>query len=177
MINPNQTNKNKFTKNKNKLTNLLRIAKADYYSSVFAKLKGDTKGIWTEINNVLGNKKYNKLPSSLYNKNLKLHSVKDIVEEFNNYFLSMGKNLSDNIPAVNRSHDSYLLMNRLIESLFLKPTSPTEIIETSSNIKLSKSTGHDDISSRVVKSSIHCFVEPLCYILNKSICSGVVPEN
>ena len=102
--------------------------------------------------------------------------MKDIVEEFNNYFLSMGKNLSDNILAVNRSHDSYLLMNRLIESLFLKPTSPTEIIETTSNIKMSKSTGHDDISSRVVKSYIHCFVEPLCYIFNKSICSGVVPE-
>ena len=93
LINPNQTNKNKFTKYTNKLTNLLRIAKADYYSSVFAKLKGDTKGIWTEINNVLGNKKYKKLPSSLYNNNLQLHSVKDIVEEFNDYFLSMGKKL------------------------------------------------------------------------------------
>ena len=69
LINPNQTKKNKFTKYKNKLTNLLHIAKADY-SSVFAKLKGDTKGIWTEINNVFGNKKYEKLRSSLYNKNL-----------------------------------------------------------------------------------------------------------
>ena len=88
----------------------------------------------------------------------------------------MGKNFSDNIPDVNRSHESYLLMNILIESLFLKPTSPTEIIETTSNIKMSKSTGHDDISSRVVKRYIHCFVEPLCYISNKSICSGVVPE-
>ena len=95
LINPNQAKKNKFTKYKNKLTNLLRIDKADYYSSVFAKLKGDTKGIWSEINNVLGNKKYKKLPSSLYNKNLKLHSLKDIVEEFNNYFISLGKNLSD----------------------------------------------------------------------------------
>ena len=73
LINPNQTNKNKFTKYKNKLTNLLRIAKADYYSSVFAKLKGDTKGIWTEINNVLGNKKLKKLPSSLYNTFIKRH--------------------------------------------------------------------------------------------------------
>ena len=97
------------------------------------------------------------------------------MEEFINYFLSMGKNLSDNIPAVNRSHDFYLLMNRLIESLFLKPTSQTEMIETTSIIKMSKSTGHDDISSRVVKSYIHCFVEPLCFIFNKSICSGVVP--
>ena len=176
LINPNQTKKNKFTKYKNKLTNLLRIAKADYYSSVFAKLKGDTKGMWTEINNVLGNKKYKKLPSSFHNRNLKLHSLKDIVEEFNNYFLSVGENLSDNIPAVNHSHDSYLRMNRINESLFLKPTSPTEIIKITSNIKMSKSTGHDDISSRVVKSSIHCFVEPLCYILNRSICSGVVPE-
>ena len=64
---------------------------------------------------MLGNKTYKKLPSSLYNKNLKLHSLKDIVEEFNNYFLSLGKNLSDNIPAINRSHDSYLLMNRFEE--------------------------------------------------------------
>ena len=176
LINPNQTKKNKFTKYKNKLTNLLRVAKADYYSSAFAKLKGDTKGIWKEINNVLGNKKYSKLPSTFYNKNLKLHSMKDIVEEFNNYFLSVGKNLSDKIPDVNRSHDSYLPKSRVNESLFLKPTSPNEIVEIALNIKISKSTGHDDISSRVVKNSIHCFVEPLCYIFNRSIYSGIVPE-
>ena len=54
----------------------------------------------------------------LYNKNLKLHSLKDIVEEFNNYFLSMGKNLSDNIPAVNRSHDS-LFTNEQINWIFI----------------------------------------------------------
>ena len=68
-------------------------------------------------------------------------------------------------------------MNRINESLFLKPTLPTEIIKVTSNIKMSKSTGHDDISSRVVKSSIHCFVEHLCYILNRSIFSGFAPEN
>ena len=40
VINPNQTKKNKLTKYTNKLTNLLHVAKADYYSSVFATLKG-----------------------------------------------------------------------------------------------------------------------------------------
>ena len=41
---------------------------------------------------------------------------------------------------------------------------------------MSKSTGNDEISSRVEKSSIRCFVEPLCYIFNISIFSGIVPE-
>ena len=36
LTNPTQKKKNIFTKYKNKLTNLLRIAKADYYYSIFA---------------------------------------------------------------------------------------------------------------------------------------------
>ena len=164
-------------KYRNELNNCLRIAETHYYNSLFfANLKGDTKRIWAEINNVLGNKKYKNLPSSMYNKNLKLHSINDIVEEFNHYFLSMGKNISDSIPPVNHSYDSYLPNNRIEKSLFLKPISVSEIIKITSNIKMSKSTGHDNISSRIVKSSIHCLVEPLCYIFNRSICSGIVPE-
>ena len=53
----------------------------------------------------------------------------------------------------------------------MKPTSINEIIKMSSLIKISKASGPDDISPRVVKECIHYFVHPLCDIFNKSLSS------
>lgn len=172
---PTHDNEAKYKRYKNNLIHLLRVAKADYYSSVFSKIKYDTKKVWGEINSILGNRKHKKLPSVMYNGNLKLHSSKDIIEEFNNYFLSIGKNIAESIHT-DKSFDCYLPVNRTLNSLFLNPTSVHEIIKTISSIKLSKSTDPDEISSRIVKCSTHYIAEPLCYIINKSICCGVVPD-
>ena len=88
---------------------------------------------------------------------------------------SIGKKVSDSIPFIPKSYEKYLT-SEYTDSMFLKPTSVDELSKICASFNASKASGSDDISPRVVKESICCFVEPLCNIFNKSLSTGVFPE-
>ena len=173
---PSENHKKKYKQYKNKLTKLLHAAKKDYYTTIFIRIKGNSKKMWNKINDVIGKRKNTKLPSTMYNGNVKLDTMKKIAEEFNTYFLSIGKNIASKIPNCNRTFDSFLPKDPPQESLFLKPTSVQEIIKYSCSLDPSKSCGADGISPKVIKQCIHSFVEPLCFIFNKSLYTGIIPN-
>ena len=174
--NPCQKSKKKYNGFKNKLTGLLRIAKNDYYISVFDRIKGNSKKIWNQINDIIGKSKKNKLPTTMYNGNIKVHTMKNIVEEFNTYFLSIGKDIASKIPNSNCTFDSFLPKDPPQESFFFKPTSVYEIVKFSSSLNPSKSCGADEISPKVIKHCINWSVEPLCFIFNKSLYTAIIPN-
>ena len=64
--------------------------------------------MWNQINGIIGKRKNNKLPTTMYNHNTKLNTMKNIVEEFNTYFLSIGKKIASKIPNSNCTFDSFL---------------------------------------------------------------------
>lgn len=169
-------NKLKLTKYRNKLTQLLRIAKKDYYLHIFNSIKGDIKKTWNQINNLLGKRKLTGMPNVMFNNGTKYETVADIVDEFNSYFASIGSNISQNIPSTTCSFSSFLNNKSPINSMFLTPTSVFEVLKICSTLNPSKSSGCDDISPRVVKSCINFFVEPLTYIFNQSLCHGIIPD-
>ena len=107
----------------------------------------------------------------MYHDDVKLNPLKDITEKFNSYFLNIGKQITEHTAPVNVSFDSFLTGNELPNSLFLKPTSTHEILKIVSSLNASKSGGPDGIDPKVIKKSIFCFVEPLCYIFNTSVCT------
>ena len=169
------SNRSKYTAYRNKLTTLLRSSKQSYYYNIFQKYKHDFKKTWSQINEILGKKKNNSLPSNMYLDNSRFHTREQIAESFNSYFINIGKNISKNIPDGNKSFNDYLQgMNQ--SSLFLNPTSVFEIIKYSNSLKPHKASGPDDISPRVIKECIHYIADPLCHIFNISISSGVIPD-
>ena len=60
--------------------------------------------------------------------------------------------------------------------MFLKPVSDEELVKLCSSLDGTKASGYDDISPKVIKECIHSIVEPLCFIFNKSLLTGVVPD-
>ena len=128
--------------------------------------------MWNQINDIIGKRKNNKLPTTMYNHNTKLNTMKNFVEEFNTYFLSIGKKIASKIPNSNCTFDSFLPKNPPQGSLFFNPTSVHEIVKFASSLNTSKSCGADEISPKVIKHCIHWFVEPLCFIFNKSLYTG-----
>jgi hypothetical protein len=62
------------------------------------------------------------------------------------------------------------------ESIFLTPTSPSEIITITNSLKNSYSEGIDGIRMPIIKTSINILAVPLCYIFNSSIAKGSVPN-
>ena len=90
---------------KNKLTSVIRYSKHKYYHELFSSVQGDIKKL-RHVNSILGNKKkHHDLPNKMYLENIKLSSEQDIANQFNSYFVNIGKNLSKSIS--NPSHSKF----------------------------------------------------------------------
>ena len=109
--------------------------------------------------------------------NVKVYKNEDIVNEFNNFFSNIAANTLKQIHHNSRKQFRHYLKNPSQTSMYFYPTNELEIIKIVKEIKISYSTGFDDISTFVVKKVIHSILTPLVHIFNLSLCSGGVPNN
>ena len=166
----NLENKNKYTTYRNKLTHLIRKSKTNHYSDLINASKGDSKKSWKVINSVLNRGKKQPVLPDLCNAN-----NADLANNFNNYFVSIGENLSEKINQPQGiSYKEYLTGNYL-NSFYLKPTNRDEIYNIIMAMKSSNSAGEDEISSKILKAIANEIVEPLAHCINLSLLTGIVP--
>ena len=150
---------------KNKLTNLIKIAKKTYYEDKFETAKNDHKTTWKLINEVI-NKRRTKtsLPSSFISNNTLLSDPKDIANRFCKYFANIGPDLASKIQETSNSFLSFLNSNNE-ESISLHPTNANELLEICNSFKTAKAPGYDNLSMYVIKQSIDLIVEPLVNVI------------
>ena len=60
--------------------------------------------------------------------------------------------------------------------MFLSPTDPQEINDILKGLKPKNSSGHDSLSTNLVKNLGSSIAQPISIIINKSLQSGIVPE-
>ena len=77
----------------------IRIAKKNYYSKRLDQAGNDIKSTWNTINELLGKvKSKTRLPVSfLNNNNEEVCDSKLIANDFNDYFVNIGPNLTKNL--------------------------------------------------------------------------------
>ena len=102
------------------------------------------------INELLGRSNRHSLPQEMDCNGVLLSSAKDKAESFNKYFIGLPMKISADIPQVPQSFQDYMKQFDDNASMFLKPTSKSEIIDIVSSLKRSKSSGSDDISPRII---------------------------
>ena len=118
------------------MTTLLRKSEYLYYSSKLTNNHNNIKNTWAIINKVINTNK--KEINSLHNPT----SI-----EFNYYFSSIGPTLAKQIINEPSNESIYSTMNENTkESLFLLPTTLTEIQKEISNTKIKYSTDFNDIN-------------------------------
>ena len=92
-------NWNDYQNYKRKLDKIIAKAKYDYYDNKFSSCKSDLKKTWSNINQILGRKRRNRL--------LTFNSP-DAPHNFNKYFTSIASNLiNKNYPGTPNSDSSY----------------------------------------------------------------------
>ena len=62
--------------------------------------------------------------------------------------------------------------NPVQNSIFIKPIIPATTVETTRKLKTKSSSGHDEISTKLLKDSI---TVPITQIINRSLATGLVP--
>lgn len=68
------------------------------------------------------------------------------------------------------------MTNNNVNTIFLKPTDVMEVFRTIRSLNNTSSTGIDDITTSVLKTSAPCICEPLCYLINMSFEEGSFPN-
>ena len=138
------------------------------------------KDIWQQINKLTGNRKNNKsdnnIPQLLVNNQL-ISTDSEISNTFNNFFCSIGENLANSIPGNNHNGFQTYLNNPVNESIFSEPINKYEIRNVICNLNRHKNCGPDDFSPRLITEIVDELLRPLEYIYNKSMLTGIVPEN
>ena len=135
------------------------------------------KASWAVLNTTIG-----KNPEKVCNYtklNIDGANVTDkqtIAEYFNNYFTHIGKNLADTLPELETTPQDYL-SGDYPNNMFIEPVIPEEVLKLIKSLKTKTSCGHDEISSKLLKTVADEITVPLAHILNISFSTGEIPED
>ena len=152
---------------------LIRKAKELYWSKLISENIRNSKKIWSETSEVLGRGKKKSKMSSTFKLNDKvIKGEKNIANEFNKYFVSVGQNLAKNFTESN-NHMKYLGPKK--GNFTLNPVNPEIVTNIIKTLKRKSSTGFDKISNNLIKDLKDELALPLTKIINDSFKTGHIP--
>ena len=154
----------------------IRLAKINYYGQLFEKCRGDIKRTWSIINDILNrNKKSSGFAKYFVINGEKISDPKVIANNFNSFFSNVGPSLSNNIKCnTTKTVKSYLKMT-ITSSFSFKTVSVSDVLKVIQELKNKTSYGHDNISTKILKSISHIIIDPLTLIINQSLTTGIFP--
>ena len=167
---------NKYKTYKNKLTNIMRNCKKDYYNKLLENHKHNIKGIWNILNSIIRNKSRQiNYPQYFIENNKIINNMNDVINKFNDFFVNIGPNLVEEIQDPVSSSDNLIVRNPM--TMFLKPVEEKEIIDIVHDCKNKTSTDYNEIDMIIVKRVIHGISKPLMHIFNLSLQTGQFPNH
>ena len=112
------------------------------------------KKTWMILNKSIGKKKnWPEFPEFFNIQNEFFFDKTKISEAFNDYFSKIGLLTSQNVPHTTTDYTSFM-PDPIKNSMFIEPITSNSIILATSKLKTKLSSGHDDISSKLLKETI-----------------------
>ena len=126
---------------RNEIVSLCRESKTSYYQFVFTENSNNLKNTWKGIKSIISIKSNNSYtPTSIMNNNEILSEPTEVVENFNEYFSSIGGNLQAKIHQNDQDFTKYLIHNNPY-SFFIEPTDKYEVVNIINDLNVSKTYG------------------------------------
>ncbi|KAG5893961.1 hypothetical protein JTB14_027709 [Gonioctena quinquepunctata] len=163
---------------RNKLNDLMKQTKKDYYSKKVYENKNNNKTLWDSLNEMIGKKKPRRIIKEIKSDGKIINNPNQIADVFCKKFSGIGKILADNIKSTlnNRASEEPQILERIPNSIVMMMTDETEIVQTIETLKDKKAPGVDGIRSETLKYLKNTISKPLSYIINKAITEGIFPE-
>ena len=153
---------------KNLFETIKRKSKKRFYLEKLIKFRGDAKETWSIMKELIGKViiKKSLLPFKIVTDKTEILGETNIANEFNNFFTDIGLELAKKIPKSSQPFESY--MKKVSSEMENKPLSINELKDVFFSLKISKSTGHDDINYNVVSKCFGELCTPLKHIFDLS---------
>ena len=162
-----------------KIRTSIRAAKRAYFTSYFKSNCDNIEKTWSKINEIIGSQSKNKDQFQTYflNNGQIVTGDENIANAFNKYFINITHTMVDGIDPTPESQqvEDYLIHQPRTSFSFNTITSE-ELIKAAKDIKCKKSSGHDELTTKLVKFVIQDLKEPLTTIYNQCITQGVFPK-
>ena len=154
----------------------MKKGKQDYFRKFFSENQSNIANIWKGIRSIISYKSQNsKKTLSLYQNKSLVSDPSEIVQIFNEYFVSVGPKLASKIATGKKTFSSYL-ENAMLNSVYLKPTTEEEISKIISNLNVKKATGPNSVPIFVLKDNKNILSSPISQLINQSFDEGMFPD-
>ena len=161
----------------NILQKTIRNAKIDYYGKEFEKHKHDSKKTWSTIKILINkNKSSKEFPSYFLINNQKETDSKIIANKFNEFFTNIGPTLAKNIKADSNLTYNHFLKQKITSAFEFELVTTDYVHKTIQNLKPKSSSGHDDISTILLKRIAPTISSILSITINQSLMTGIFPN-
>ena len=167
---------NHFRRYRNKIVQLTKISKTNYYKNYFLENKHNLRKTWQGIKSIIltKNKNHN-APDCLNIDNKASFNLQDITESFNSYFSSIAQSIEAKIIPTNVHYQQYLTTPNP-NSIFLTPVSGTEVSDVINSFSVYRSTGPSSIDTKILKTINNIVSDHFAKIINISFSTGVFPD-
>ena len=130
---------------RDKLSSLLTNAEKTYYADLLESNKSDLKKLWNILKHII-KKKSDKMQEKFKLSDNAITSNKYIVSEnFNDFFVNIGHNLTKHIPNVGFFLRNYM-GDRVLQTIFMEPVTAEELIKIVHSLK-NGAPGSDGVPS------------------------------
>lgn len=160
---------------KNKLNQLIKNTKKQYFKNMIDRNKNTSKNLWDAVNILCKSNKTGKEINKINTENGDvLTNKKQITNEFNNYYSTLGEKYANKITCPK----NYQEVNKMEmeNSMYLTGTTEAEIIKIISELKKKKAPGHDDIRAETLIEISGEISAPLSFLINSCFKAGYFPE-
>ena len=165
---------NKFRK---RLEKRLFTAKQNFFKKKIDDSKTNSRHIWNVINEITCRKKTKtQQPKKIRLSNGSLtQNPSEIANTLNNFFVNIGPELAEKLESSNNPYESYM-PRRIQNSFFLSPTDFFEIMNVLKRFSPRKSTGPDNIPTKILKLGARSLSPILSCLINECFSSGFFPK-
>ena len=151
----------------------LRNAEIQYYSEQYELNSCDMFKGWKVLKTILAlNNNSEKRKLCLTVNNVAVTNSKDIANGFNEFFVSIGPELAKDIHS---DINPLTYVNNINNSIAIFDVSCEEVRNIIHSLKNS-SAGHDEFPTFVGKLCVDSYIEPLTFLINSSLRTGVFPS-
>jgi len=167
---------NKYRTYRNIFNNLVRTSKKMYFNENFTKFKKNPKKTWELLKEAANLNKSNDSVERLCVGNEIITDPGQIAEHFNDFFVKIGKEISDSIKKTDVTPESYMPNLPNLQELEFNEIHAVLIRDIIKSFVTKGSLDSDGISTKLLKSISNEICEPLAHVFNLSVQQGIFPS-
>jgi hypothetical protein len=166
----------KYKTYRNLYNSLLRLRKKLFYGESLNNASKNPKKIWEILNEITSRKKCSNKIDKIISNGEEIQDEMLMAEEFNNFFATVGINISDSVERVGVDPMAFLVDGNVYPNMEFDEIGPSFLCDIINEFVPKKSFDIDGISMNLVKFISTSISVPLAHIFSLSLRHGTFPE-